>query len=358
MLKTIQPSFDQAAAAAFLERVSGQISDGAVAAMLSIGHKLGLLDVFAARRTTTSAELAAKAGFAERYVREWLAVMVTGGIAQYHPETGTYELPAEHAACLTRGALLGNVAVYAQTIALIGAIEERLLDCFRTGKGTTYSDYPCFHQLMQEDSKQTVVAALFDTILPLADGVTERLEAGIDVLDAGCGRGKALITLAERFPRSRFTGYDLCGDAIDFAKRRAAEQSLVNIRFEARDLTDLDEAGAYDLVFSFDAIHDQKSPQNLLNRLHRALRPGGRYLVQDIGGSARLENNVDFPMAPLLYAISCSHCTPISLGQGGEGLGTMWGWETAESMLAKAGFVGVERTVLPHDPLNVWFVCR
>jgi hypothetical protein len=89
-----------------------------------------------------------------------------------------------------------------------------------------------------------------------------------------------------------------------------------------------------------------------------ALKPGGVYLVQDIGGSAKLENNLDFPFAPLLYAISCAHCTPVSLGQGGLGLGTMWGWETAQAMLEAAGFHYVERTVLPHDPMNVWFVAR
>jgi SAM-dependent methyltransferase len=210
---------------------------------------------------------------------------------------------------------------------------------------------------MEEDSEQTVVAALFDVILPLIDGANEWLERGIEVLDAGCGRGRALIALAERFPRSRFFGYDLCQDAIAYAQHQAAVRELLNIRFEVRDLTNLDEADAYDLVLSFDAIHDQKSPQGLVGRLHRALRLGGRYLVQDIGGSARLEKNLDFPMAPLLYAISCAHCTPISLGQGGEGLGTMWGWETAEEMLSRAGFANIQRSVFPHDPLNVWFVC-
>ena len=356
MQDIIHAPFDRAAAEAFAEQVSQKINDGAVAVMLSVGHKLGLLDTLARLGPVTSHELADEAGLAERYVREWLAVIVTGGIAHYRPASATYVLPGEHAACLTRGAALGNLAVYAQTVALIGDIEDRLLDCFRTGEGTTYGDYPCFHQFMEEDSEQTVVGALFDTILPLVEGANEQLEQGIDVLDAGCGRGRALIALAERFPRSRFVGYDLCEDAIAYARHQATERELSNVCFEVVDLTDLDEANVYDLVLSFDAIHDQKSPQGLLNRLHGALKPGGRYLVQDIGGSARLENNLEFPMAPLLYAISCAHCTPISLGQGGDGLGTMWGWETAEAMLSEAGFKGIERSVFPHDPMNVWFV--
>ncbi|HSO82951.1 hypothetical protein [Thiocapsa sp.] len=80
--------------------------------------------------------------------------------------------------------------------------------------------------------------------------------------------------------------------------------------------------------------------------------------MQDIGGSMHLEKNLDFPMASLLYTVSCIHCTPVSLGQDGEGLGTMWGWETAEAMLREAGFAEIERHVLPHDPMNVWFVSR
>jgi len=164
--------------------------------------------------------------------------------------------------------------------------------------------------------------------------------------------------MAGRFPESRFTGYDLCVDAIDSARGAVRALGLGNVRFEVHDLADFEEAACYDFITSFDAVHDQKDPQDLLARLHRALRSQGVYLMQDIGGSARLENNHDFEMAPLLYAISCVHCTPVSLGQGGAGLGTMWGWETAQDMLLKAGFTDIRKNVLPHDPMNVWFVSR
>ena len=123
-------------------------------------------------------------------------------------------------------------------------------------------------------------------------------------------------------------------------------------------MTHFDEPAAYDFITSFDAVHDQKHPRELIGRIHRALKPRGVYLMQDIGGSAQLENNLEFPMASLLYAVSCVHCTPISIDQGGDGLGTMWGWETAMAMLEQAGFAAVERHVLPHDPMNVWFVSR
>ncbi len=351
-------TFDDAKAQAFLERTAGVLDSGAVAVMMAIGHRTGLFDTMAALPPATVSTIANRAGLAERYVREWLAVMVIGDVIEYDPVAATYALPAEHAAALTRGGALGNMAVYAQHVALMGAVQEPILECFETGEGLHYSAYPRFHAVMAEDSDQTVVAQLFESILPLAPELMDRLERGIDVLDAGCGRGHTLIAMAQRFPASRFVGYDLGGDAIDAACTSSAELGLDNVRFEVRDLTDFDECECYDLITSFDAVHDQKDPADLLRRLYRALRPGGVYLMQDIGGSAALENNRDFPMAAFLYAISCMHCTPVSLAQGGEGLGTMWGWETALKMLAAAGFTNIQRNVLPHDPMNVWFVAE
>ena len=326
--------------------------------MVSIGHRSGLFDTMRDRAPASSDAIAAAAGLDERYVREWLAVMVTARIVTFDPATETYSLPAEHAASLSRGAALGNIAVYAQHVGLMGQVQERILACFETGEGTRYEDYPCFHHMMAEDSAMTVSAGLFDHVLPLVAGLDNRLEAGIDVMDAGCGQGKALIELAGRYPNSRFVGYDLSEEAISHAGKAARRAGLSNVAFQTRDLTGYAERERFDFITSFGAVHDQKDPAGLIGGLRGALRPGGVYLMQDIGGSAKLENNLDFPMASFLYAISCAHCTPVSLGQGGEGLGTMWGWETAETMLQEAGFVGVVRHVLPHDPMNIWFVAR
>jgi len=351
-------TYDPEAAQHFADHAAEIVNAGAIAVMLSFGHRTGLFDIMDTLPPSTSQQIASRAGLAERYVREWLAALVTGGILDYQPDTHTYTLPAEHAACLTSDAPLGNIAVYAQHIALMGQVQDPILERFRSGDGTRYEDYPCFHHMMAEDSGQTVVSQLFEQVLPLAPGLPERLESGIRVMDAGCGRGEALLALARRFPASHFTGYDLCGDAIESAQGAAREAGLHNCIFEVRDLTHHDERERYDLVTSFDAVHDQKHPADLIRRLHRSLRAQGVYLMQDIGGSAHLENNLDFPMASFLYAISCVHCTPVSLGQGGEGLGTMWGWETAEAMLRDAGFGQINRHVLPHDPMNVWFVSR
>lgn len=353
-----ETEFDQTGAENFAGRIAETLDAGATSLMLSLGHRTGLFDTMASLPPQTSGQIAEAAGLAERYVREWLAALVTAGVIRYAPGTRTYWLPAEHAACLTQGAVLGNLAVYAQFIAMGGSVEDRILGCFRTGEGLEYGDYPCFHQIMAEDSGQNVVAHLVDTVLPLAEGLLQRLEDGIDVMDAGCGAGKALVQMARAYPNSRFIGYDLCADAIRSADAAAAEAGLCNVCFFKRDLSDFDDEGEFDLITSFDAVHDQKDPQRLLASYQRALRPGGVHLMQEIGGSAHLEKNADFPLATFLYTASIMHCMPVSLGQNGKGLGTMWGWETAQGMLCDAGFASVEKHMLEHDPTNVWFVSR
>ena len=153
--------FDQRRAETFAERIGDTVNAGAVTLMLAIGHRTGLFDTMATAAPGTSHQIADAAGLSERYVREWLAAMVTGGIVDFDPQGRTYHLPREHAESLTRTGSLGNLCVAALTIPMAGAAQERILACFETGAGTSYDDYPCFHQMMAEDSGQTVVAALF-----------------------------------------------------------------------------------------------------------------------------------------------------------------------------------------------------
>jgi SAM-dependent methyltransferase len=347
----------------FAEKMLQVLNNGAVAVMASIGHRTGLFDAMSTLPPSTSAEIAAAAGLDERYVREWLGAMVVGRIVQCDPSgaNGTngkprYSLPPEHAACLTRAAAPDNVAVYAQYIPMLGAMEDRIIECFRNGGGVPYEEYDRFHDVMAEDSGQTVVPVLLDSILPLAPGLTRRLEDGIDVLDVGCGAGRALNLMAERFPNSRFTGYDLSEQAVAMAREEARKRGLSNLRFEQRDLTTFDEPGSYDLVTAFDAIHDQKRPDKVLSGIARALRNDGTFLMQDIAGSSHHHNNMDHPAGPLLYTVSCMHCMSVSLAQDGMGLGAMWGEEKADEMLREAGFDRVEVNKLDHDFQNNFYV--
>ncbi len=349
---------DQAKVEAFAERMLGVVNDGAIALMTSIGHRTGLFDVMMGLPPSTSQQIASAAGLNERYVREWLAAMVVGGVVEYDPEHETYRLPPEHAAWLTRAATPDNIAVAAQFIPVLASVEDRIVECFGHGGGVPYSAFERFHEVMAEDSGQTVVAALTDSILPLVPGLTDRLEEGIDVLDVGCGSGHALNLLARKFPESRFVGYDFSEEAISRARAEAAEHGAANVRFEVKDVATMSEKERYDLVTTFDAIHDQAQPAAVLRGIADALRDDGVYLMQDIAGSSHLHNNMDHPLGPFLYAISTMHCMTVSLAQGGEGLGTMWGKEKALEMLEKAGFGEVEVKQLPHDFQNSYYIAK
>ena len=343
--------------AAFEDRLLGVVNSASLALGLSIGHRTGLLDAMAGLEPATSEEIAAASRLNERYVREWLGAMVTGGIVDYSPYRKLYHLPPEHAALLTRGGE-ANLAAILQYVPVLGQVEDRLVDCFRHGGGVGYEHFHRFHDVMAEDSAQTVVAALFDSILPLAPGLDSRLTAGIDVLDVGCGQGRALVEMAARYPSSRFTGYDLSREAIGRARQGVKEKGLANLSFEVRDLELMRDDSAYDLVTGFDIVHDQRRPDTVLRNIRRALRTGGLFLMQDIAASSHVENNIDHPIGPFLYTISLCHCMPVSLAREGMGLGACWGRELALQMLADAGFTQVDVRDLQHDIQNHFYLAR
>lgn len=305
--------FDQERAEAFADRMVGVLNEGAIALMTSIGHRTALFDTLDGLPPSTSAQIAEAANLDERYVREWLGAMVVGGIVTCDPETGTYELPPEHAAFLTRAASPDNIAAFAQYVPLLGSVENRIVECFENGGGVPYSAFPRFQEVMAEDSGQTVLPALIDHILPLVEGLTDRLEEGIDVLDVGCGSGRAINLMARTFPNSHFVGYDLSEEAVVRGRAEAAEHGLTNARFEVRDVSTLDEENRYDLITTFDAVHDQAKPAEVLRGIHRALKEDGVYLMQDIAGSSHHHNNLDHPIGPFLYTISTMHCMTVSL---------------------------------------------
>lgn len=360
MSALLKQDLDQSRIDAFEERLCGALNEAGMLLMMSLGHRCGLFDAMAGAAPTTSGHLAERCGLDERYVREWLGAMTASGIVDMDPAHATYTLPDEHAALITRHGE-ANLAVYAQFIPLLGKVEDDVLECFRRGGGVPYERYARFHEVMAEDSGQTVLPALFDHILPLAPGLTERLEQGIEVLDVGCGRGRALMLMAERFPESSFTGYDLSEEAIDWARRQAADKGLDNVRFDVRDVSDLDataEEGRYRLITTFDAVHDQAKPLNVLKGIRRSLDDDGVYIAQDIRGTSHHHTDADLPLGPFLYAVSTMHCMTVSLAQGGEGLGTMWGAERVRDYMRRAGFSSVEQHQLEHDGQNDYFVMR
>lgn len=347
-----------ARAEAFAGRLLERLNDGFLALGISVGHQAGLFDELSGLREATSEAIAESAGLDERYVREWLGLMVVGGIVEYDPAARTYDLPAVRAASLTREAGPDNLASLAQFIPLFAGVEQDVLDCFRNGGGVPYSRYERFQRVMAEDSAQVQDGGLLETTIPLFPDVDATLEKGTDVLEIGCGYGHTLNLLASAFPDSRFTGYDLSEEAVAAGRAEARRMGLQNVRFETRDVAELDVSDRYGLVIAFDVVHDLAHPGAVLHAVARALQPGGLFLMVDVAASSRLEDNIEHPLGPLIYTASLMHCMPVSLARGGVGLGTAWGEQKARELLADAGLIRIETERVANDPMNLYYVAR
>lgn len=347
---------DQAKSEAFAEKMTGILNGAALSLMLSIGHKTGLFDVLADMAPSTSDQIARAANLQERYVREWLAAMVTGRIIEYDAVHGTYHLPIEHAIWLTRAAGPNNLAFQTQYIILLASVQEEVVDCFSRGGGVPYSSFPQFQRLMAQDSMQVIDASLLQVTLPLIPGLVERLQTGINVADIGCGSGHAINVMAQAFPRSHFVGYDISEEGIAAAQAEARQIGVSNAHFEVQDISNLDASGQYDFITAFDTIHDQARPAQVLQAVAKALRPTGVFLMIDVAASSYLQENTEHPLAPFLYTISCNHCMTVSLALNGAGLGTMWGEQVACHMLQDAGFTQLEVKHVEADFLNNYYI--
>lgn len=353
---------DQEKAEAFAGQMLDVMNKASLALMCSLGHRKGIFDAMSEMEPSTSKQIATKTGLNERYIREWLGSLTTGGIVKHTPGSngidGIYWLPAEHSAYLTRAAGGDNIAMFTRWISVMGFVEDEVAQAFSDGKGVPYSAYRNFNEVMSEISAQTVVAGLVEHILPLEPGLIDRLKDGINVLDVGCGCGKAMNHLAGLYPNSTFVGYDFLDSAIEVARNETKELGLTNVRFEATDAATFEDTDMFDLIVTFDSVHDQAKPDAMLANIARALKPDGLYLMQDIKGSSSHAGDMDHPIGPFIYAISCMHCMSVSLDQNGMGLGAAWGKDTAQRMLNEAGFGKVDIHELPHDITNYYYLSR
>jgi len=340
----------------FARKLFSHYTSGMVTLMVDIGHKTGLFEAVATR-PGTSQEIAERAGLDERYVREWLGAMATAGIVQYDPSARTFLLPLEHAVVLT-GKSSRNLAANSQALAMLAKRLSRIVESFKSGGGVPYAEFrPDFTEYMDASWRLLYDGLLIKGFLPIAKGLPERLAAGIRVADLGCGTGHAINLMAREYPRSDFVGYDIAGDAIERARAEARAMGLGNARFEVADVTRLPAGATFDLVTSFDAVHDQRDPAAVLRAAAAALAPDGTYFMVEPRASSNLEENLANPFAPWIYGISVLHCMTVSLAEGGTGLGTAWGEQTARRYLADAGFKSVDVVEAP-GPQNSIYICR
>ena len=351
---TTQPTIDQAKTEAFLGKVLSDTSGMTTTILASIGDRLGLFTQLA-QAPATSAQLAARAEINERYAREWLGAMASAGYVEYDPESRRFTLPAEHIPVLAQEQgpfFLGGMH---QMVA--GMIEplNQLIQAFQHGGGVPQSAYG--HNMW--DGLERLTAGGFENLLipvwlPAMPEVQDKLERGAQVADVGCGRGKALIKLAQAFPRSHYVGYDSFAPTVEEATRNAQAAGVADrVRFEQRDVASgLPEH--YDVITTFDVVHDAVDPHGLLRAIRQALHQDGRYVCLEINCAEHLEGNAG-PLGSLFYGFSVLYCMTTSLSGHGEGLGTAGLPERKlQEFCREAGFSNVRRVPLEH-PFNTLY---
>jgi 2-polyprenyl-3-methyl-5-hydroxy-6-metoxy-1,4-benzoquinol methylase len=336
----------------FVEKVLGDTSATLTTFFGAIGDKLGLFKDLANKGPATSQQLATRTGLNERYLREWLGGMTTAGYLEYDPVNHSFSIPSEHIPALAQensDVFFGGV--YQMMPSLIGTYGE-LLNSFRNGGGISQASYDLeFWDGMERFTNGWFENLLTQQWIPAMPDVKSKLEKGARVADLGCGRGRALIKLAQTFPNSTFIGFDAFGPSIERARENARRAEVENrVSFQQLDVTKgLPEK--YDLITTFDVIHDAADPSAILQTIRNSLRPDGIYFCLDINCSDKLEENSG-PLGALFHGFSVFYCMTTSLAQGGAGLGTLGFHESkVRELCSKAGFTKIHRIPL-DDPFN------
>lgn len=356
MSTELKEQVDEAAVEAFAEKVLVDYAGANAFFMASIGDRLGLFLELAENGGATSKELAARTRLEERYVREWLGGMAAAGYLDYEPSIARYTLPAEHVPVLAEeaGPAFFGCAFF-DFSTNFGETYHQLLDAFRTGGGVSQEAYGAeVAESIERFTAPWFEHMLVELWLPEMPGVEKKLTEGASVCDIGCGRGRALIKLAQAFPRSTFVGLDIYEPAVRAAEAAAENAGVTDrVRFEVRDVSQ-GLGGRYDVVTTFDVVHDSVDPSAILRTVRAALDSDGRYVCVEINCADRPEENAG-PLGTVLYGLSLAYCLPVSLAEGGAGLGTLGLPESKLTELAlEAGFSEVRRLPIDNPFNNVY----
>ncbi len=354
-------SLDQAKVDAFVGKVLADTSGTAVTLMAYLGDRLGLFKELAANGPATSTQLAERAQINERYAREWLSAMACAGYLEYDPTSSRFTLPPEHAPALAQeyGPLFfgGTQEMLVGTLGVLDKVEH----AFRDGAGVPQSAYhDHFWCGLERFTGSWFENLLVDAWIPAVPDVQAKLQNGAKmanvcaVADVGCGWGRALIKLAKTYPNSHYVGYDLFEPTIVKATANSEKAGVSErVSFKQLDVVEgLPEQ--YDVITTFDVIHDMVNPRGALKAIRRALKPDGTYLLLEVNCSDKLEENFG-PIGALCFSVSVLYCMSTSLAQKGEGLGTC-GVPPAkvQELCSEAGFSSVRQLPL-ENPFNILY---
>ncbi|WP_254073044.1 class I SAM-dependent methyltransferase [Acidisphaera sp. S103] len=339
-----------------LGRMVGDLGAVATGALVVLGDRLGLFKAMQEGGKLTAAELAARSGTHERYVREWLSAQAAAGYVEYDAGADRFHLTPEQALVFADEDSPAFMAGAFEVLSSLWIDEPKVSEAFRTGKGLGWHDHSaCLFRGTERFFRPGYNANLIGSWLPALDGVVAKLENGARVADVGCGHGASTVLMAKAFPKSHFTGFDYHAPSVDRA-RKAAEEAGVsgNTKFEIAQAKTY--PGTYDLVAFFDCLHDMGDPSGAATHVKESLSPDGTWMIVEPFAHDHLSANLN-PVGRVYYAASTMICTPASLSQEvGLGLGAQAGEFRLRQVITAGGFTRFRRAA--ETPFNMVLEAR
>ena len=351
-MKADQNMLDQ-----FVGKILNDMGATATAAMVVLGDKLGLFKALAGTGPLLPAELAARTGTTERYVREWRGALAAAGYVQYRSETGLYDMTPEQAMVLADETSPAFMAGGFEVLASMFKDEPKIGEAFRSGQGVGWHEHsPCLFRGTERFFRTGYASHLIQEWLPALTGVREKLERGAIVADVGCGHGASSILMAKAFPNSRFTGFDYHAPSVERARAAATEAGVDgHCRFEVADSKSF-PGNNYDLVAFFDCLHDMGDPIGAAAHVRQSLKTDGTWLIVEPFANDKVEENLN-PVGRIYYAASTMICVPASLSQvGAMALGAQAGEARLRQVITAGGFTRFRRATA--TPFNLVLEAR
>jgi len=343
----------------YLRGLFGHLEGALTATLIYLGDALGLYQALASG-PADSGELAARTGLSERWLREWLYNQAAARLIEPQPG-GRFALSPEGRAALadedhpafSAGSFSGLPAQL--------AVAPRLRESFRTGLGLPYDAFgPEGARGVERGFAPWLRHALVPLGIGAIEGLPQRLEAGAQVADVGCGAGAALLQLAAAFPNCELHGYEISRHALERAEAKRKSADAGNVHFHHAEHEPLPGDGRFHLVLTLDCLHDMAQPQAVMKQIRQAIAADGVWLIADIKCYPTFEENLENnPMAAMMYGFSVLSCMSSALSEpGGAGLGTLGLHEQkAREMSAGAGFTRFRRLEIEH-PINAFYEVR
>jgi SAM-dependent methyltransferase len=349
-------AIDQDKVMELLGQFVGDLGATVHAGNVVIGHRLGLYTALAEGPATPD-ELAHRTDCHPRYVTEWLRGQAAGGYVRVDTATETYSLTEEQAFALTNpdnGVYLPGAFLLA-----LGSLkaEPRVTEAFRSGAGVGWATQDedvivgC-----EQFFRPGYIANLASTWLPALDGVAERLADGGRIADTGCGLGASTVLMAQTFPKAHVSGSDYDQHSIELARKRAADAGVTDrTTFEVATAQTFSGTG-FDLVTTFDCLHDMGDPLAAAKHIRSSLRPDGTWMIVEPFAGDDYTENLN-PVGRVYYGFSTFLCVPNALSQpGGYALGAQAGEAAVRRVATDAGFSRFRRA--SETPFNIVYEVR